>query len=309
MWNRGFKMIRETFRSSNNISKVQVYIYDECPEDDIKGILQISHGMCEYLERYKDFIAFMNKNGFIVCGHDHIGHGQSVVENNELGFFNYKDGFDNLVDDLIIIKQGLSERYKDKPIYLLGHSMGSLIARIALSETVYDGAIISATADKKLGLDFGIFLSAFISKIRGIKYRSKLLNKLVFKGFNKTYALRRNEFDWLSRDNEITDRYKAEPKCNFIFTASAFNDLFKLTILANTQGIIDANKTPLLFLAGTDDPVGNYSKGVLKVIKKYEKNTSVRYKFYELARHEILNEINKDEVYKDILSFIISCNS
>lgn len=302
-------MISETFRSSNNISKVQLYIYDECNTDYIKGILQISHGMCEYLDRYKNFIDFMNENGFIVCGHDHIGHGQSVTNDNELGFLSDKDGFDNLVDDLIKVKQILSEKYKGKPIYLLGHSMGSLIARIALSENVYDGAIISATADIKFGLGIGMCLSSFISKIRSTKYRSKLLDKLVFRGFNKTYDERRNEFDWLSRDNDITDKYKNDPKCNFIFTVSAFNDLFNLTELANKNSIIEANKTPLLFLAGEDDPVGNYSKGVVNVIKKYEQNSSVCYKIYDGARHEILNEINKEEVYSDILNFIISCNN
>lgn len=302
-------MIRETFRSSNNISKVQVYIYDECAEDDIKGILQISHGMCEYLDRYKSFIDFMGENGFIVCGHDHIGHGQSITNNDELGFFNNKDGFDNLIDDLIKVKNIILQKYKDKPIYLLGHSMGSLIARVALSETVYDGAVISATADEKLGLRFGLLLSFLISKIRGAKYRSEFLNKLVFKGFNKTYDKRRNEFDWLSRENEITDEYKRDLKCNFIFTVSAFNDLFNLTILANKKPFINANKTPLLFLAGADDPVGNYSKGVLNVIKKYEKNSIVSHKIYENSRHEILNEINKEEVYEDILEFITSCNN
>lgn len=309
MWDRGFKMISETFLSSNNMSKVRVYIYDECPMDEIKGILQISHGMCEYLDRYKDFIEFMVANGFIVCGHDHIGHGQSVIDNSELGFFNNKNGFDNLVDDLITVRGKICEKYKDKSVYLLAHSMGSLIGRIALSETVYNGAIVSATADKKLGLGFGSFLSWVISKTHPNKYRSKLLNKLVFLGFNKTYNERRNKFDWLSRDNQVTDKYKDDPKCNFIFTASAFNDLINLTILANKDSVINANKTPLLFLAGADDPVGNYSKGVLNVARRYKKASKVDYKIYEMARHEILNEVNKEEVYNDILGFITSCNN
>jgi alpha-beta hydrolase superfamily lysophospholipase len=279
--------------------------------DDAKGIVQIAHGMAEHICRYDEFAKFFTGKGFIVAGNDHRGHGKTAKTEDEYGFFSKKEGWFTVVDDLKTIGDILQSRYPNKKLVLLGHSMGSFLARtyfINYPESI-DLAIISGTAGAPgltgvIGKSLAIALKFFL----GEKHQSSLLNFLSFGSFNKAFKPNKTEFDWLCSDEAIVQKYIADPRCGGIFTTSFFVDLLKglLFIFKDQNKTKLAKHLPILFIAGENDPVGNFTKGVMQSINYYKSAgiENIEWHFYPGCRHEILNETIKMAVFQDVLIFI-----
>lgn len=295
-------------KSSNGETNITYYIYK--PLHEPKAILQISHGMCEYLERYEDFIDFLTGNDILVCGNDHLGHKNSVISKDHLGYFAPKDGWKYLVKDLAKITYIMKDSYPNVPYFLLGHSMGSFIARLYISQfsSFVDGAIICGTAGSNPMIDIATFLTASVRKAKGDFYRSPFINKLMFGAYNKKYKPVRTSSDWLSKDEAIVDKYRNDEYCTFNFTASAYCDLVKLLRLISSNAWYNSipKNLPIFLISGDMDPVGNYGKGILEVERRLkERNlTDLTMKLYKDDRHEILNELDRQTVYEDVLNWI-----
>lgn len=297
------------FTSSSNKNKIHLAIWK--PDGDPKAILQISHGMAEYIDRYGDFARFLNTHGILVAGNDHLGHGGSVKSKDEYGYFSENDGNDCLIEDLHHVTQMVKEDYPGVPYFLLGHSMGSFYCRqyICKYGKELDGAIVMGTAfQPRTAATAGKALCRIISLFKGWHYRSSLINYMVLGSNNKAFEPARTPNDWLSRDKENVDKYNADEKCGFVFTLNGFYSMFQgLTRLCDDDLIkkVPVN-LPILVTSGENDPVGNFGKGVTAVYEQYKKLgiKDLTLKLYPNARHEILNETNKEEVYDDILRWL-----
>lgn len=296
------------YSSANGKDTVTAQIwYDD--EVNPRCVLQIIHGMCEYMGRYTGFAEFMAANGVIVCGNDLVGHGKSKGADG-YGYFGSKNGDNNLIDDVRTLNRTIEERYPDLKVIMIGHSMGSFICRDYITRYGDDisGIILSGTAGDNPLLALARFLTGSVKLFRGEKYRSVMLTKLAFGSYNDRYPEKRTRYDWISRDTAIVDKYAADENCTFIFTASAYADMFR--ILKHISGDAWAKKVPknkpYYIMSGTMDPVGGYSQGVKQVYNRLEaagvKDVTLR--LYEGGHHEMLNEINRDEVYADLLNWI-----
>lgn len=301
-----------TFPSSNGKDTIYGVIWT--PLTPPKAILQVTHGMCEYIERYEEFAQFLNGYGVIVCGHDHLGHGQTVTEwnQNDLGYFGEKDGYQYLVKDVRQCYLEMKKRYPDLPYFLLGHSMGSFITRKYITKygKELDGYICCGTSGPRRG-HFKITLADWICKLKGTRHRSKLLQSLVFFQYNRRCRPRnQTPYAWVCSDRQVTEEYENDPKCTFIFTASGFRDLFHLLTEVSQKAWASKvpKKLPFLLIAGKSDPVGNYGKGVWKVRNElyFANLKDLECILYPNMRHEILNEVGKLKVYNDILDWILN---
>lgn len=297
------------FTSSNNKNKIHLSIWK--PDGDPKAILQIAHGMAEYIDRYGDFAEFLNAHGILVAGNDHLGHGGSVSSKDEYGYFSENDGNDCLIKDLFYVTQKLKSDYPGTPYFLLGHSMGSFYCRqyICKHGKELNGAIVMGTAfQPKAAATAGKAMCRIISLFKGWHYRSSLINYMVLGSNNKAFEPARTPNEWLSRDKENVDKYNADEKCGFVFTLNGFYNMFQgLTRLCNDDLIKKIPVSlPILVTSGENDPVGNFGKGVTAVYEQYRKLgiKDLTLKLYPDARHEILNEINREEVYEDILRWL-----
>ena len=295
----------------------------------------LSHGMCEYFQRYCGFAEFLCRNGIALVGNDHIGHGNSVTDRDMLGYFGEAGGYMYMVKDLHCQQfrqaffhrcvklhsclkpfclesgclQGIDKKLPDIPKFLLGHSMGSFIARIYLSrfDDRWDGAVIMGTAGGVTGSAPLRKLLEVLTHAKDSRFRPQFSSKLAFGVFNLRFPNHRTNNDWLSRVEENVDRYIADPLCNFTFTVAGFKDLLNALMCANSRSVIENTPTdlPILFLSGSMDPVGEYGAGVRAACMKYlEHGCSVNIRVYPEARHELLFELNADEVMNDILAFI-----
>lgn len=295
---------------------VNITYYILQPEDaEYRGIVQICHGMCEYFSRYTHFAKYLCSMGFVVCGCDQLGHGCSVPPAGEQGFFAHKDGWKALVADQNTLTDTIKQRYPGLPLYLLGHSMGSLISRLYLPHYGHKlaGCILAGTPGPNPLAAMGIYLSSSIVHSKGPMYRSALLNQMVFGRFNEKIDHPATPFDWLSRDADVVKLYQSDQKCNFIFTSSGFRDLFRLMQASSSPRCLKGTPRdlPLFFIAGDKDPVCDYGEGVKKLAALYHSvgMRDIEVVFYKNARHELLNEVNKAEVYGDILRWLEKHNS
>ena len=297
-----------TFLSSNKEYTIAAKVWE--PENmPIKGIVQISHGMSEYINRYKDFAKFLCDNGFVVCGNDHAGHGES--SNNLFGHFGRGHGGITLVLDTGYVTKHLKKTYKNVPVFLLGHSMGSFVVRIFCyyNWTHIDGLILSGTSGSTMGTSQLIKLLNIAILLGKAETPAWLVSKLRYGKLNSRLEEKVTRFDWISRDKEVVDKYINDKLCRFTFTYKGFKDLFEMLQFINTDKCIQRYKKdmPILMISGTNDPIGGVnSSGVLEVYRKFLKYNikDVNIKLYKHARHEILNEINREEVYNDILKWL-----
>ncbi len=295
--------------------KIRIFIYRWLPSmsKPIKCVIQISHGMAEHAERYRNFAKYLNSHGIGVYANDHRGHGKTAGNLRNVGYFADKSGWDLVVRDMFQLTERIKKTHPEVPILILGHSMGSFLLRdyISRNECSIDGAILSGTAgDPGIMGYMGIIIAKVSCLLKGNKTPNKLLDKLSFGSFNNYFKPARTKFDWLSRDEDIVDKYIKDEYCGSIFSSGFFLDLFKGIRKVNTKKCINnINKDlPVLFFSGDKDPVGDFSKGVLKTLKLFKKNgiKNVDHKLYKNGRHEMLNEINKDQVYLDVYNWIIS---
>lgn len=275
-------------------------------------IFQIVHGMAEHIERYDEFATFLAQKGILVVGDDHLGHGKSVPEGGTYGYFCKEDAAGVLVRDEHRLKKIMQEQYPGVPYLILGHSMGSFIVRNYLFHygSGIGGAIIVGTGmQSKFTLLAARTVTAIQKWFLGPKHVGKFIDKASFGKFNDRFSPARTNADWLSRNEENVDRYLADPMCGFVFTLNGFAALFQLI-----HNCYDAEKIekmpkqlPVLLLSGADDPVGNYGKSVENVYRSYLEHgmQNVQMKLYEKDRHELLNEVDREQVYGEIYRWIL----
>ena len=281
------------------------------PEGETKAVVQIVHGIAEYIERYGDFANFLNKQGIMVVAEDHMGHGRSVNGGGVQGYFH--GGWFTAVEDTMTLLRGTREAYPDVPYILFGHSMGSFMARTILCKYPDSGisaAIICGTGWQPAALlPPVIALINQVCKKNGEEKPSQFLQNLVFGSYNKRVEHPRTEFDWLTRDGRQVDAYIAHPMCGFTASAGLLREMMKgIAYIEKPESLAAMNKDlPVFFIAGGDDPVGNYGKGVRKAAEAFQKAGMKRVttRIYPLGRHEILNEINKEEIYEDVAQWIV----
>lgn len=290
--------------SSNGSDELHIAMWK--PEREVRGILQISHGMIEYIDRYDRFARFLAEKGFVVIGNDHLGHGETAAEKN-YGYFAPGDGSYYVVRDLHRVTRYIRKQYPEVPLFLLGHSMGSFMARrYAMTYgKELDGLIVMGTGSKPDWLlKVGQALVRVLIAIKGERAHSWLMEKLCFALYNRRIKPVRTPSDWLSRDEEQVDAYRSHKYCQFAFTLNGYRTLFEvIAFIQEPQNIRKLPHTlPMLFVAGAEDPVGNYGKGVKQVVRKYRRAgvTDITCKLYPEARHEILNELEYETVHEDI---------
>lgn len=301
-----------TFPSASGLC--DIYAQSAAPIDygSIRGVVQISHGMAEYSNRYAGFALELCKSGYAVFVSDHIGHGSSVTDKNMLGFFG-ENGEDTFVEDLKALTDIIKSEYNDLPLYLLGHGMGSLIARKYTAKYGYllDGVIYTGTSGQNPALGVGIQLANTLIKQNGPYYRSELLDTIAFGAYNRKTE-KRTDCDWVSRDTNEVDKFIADDLCGYKYTVSGMKALFLTLKAVSTRRWYNSVplSMPILLLSGSMDPIGDYSKGVNEVYKTLKKtgHKYVTMKLYDGARHEILNEINRKEVYEDIIRWLNGLN-
>lgn len=297
------------FPSHDGVTTIHACIWK--PNGEIKGVVQIIHGMAEYAERYAPFAEYLNSKGYAVCADDHLGHGLSVCGKDDLGYFNKQKSTDIVIEDIRTLQLKVKEETGNKPCFILGHSMGSFFCRkyISLYGKDFDGAIIMGSGYKgKVTLNFALFAVKLNALFCGWRNRSKLIKNLAFGSYNKRFKPARTENDWLSKDPVNVDRYEADNLCGFPFTDNGYYILFNIIKQACSRKTVDAvpKDLPVFFVAGADDPVGDYGRGVKKAKEKFVKAgvKDVTIKLYPDARHEILNDDCKAEVREDIFAFI-----
>ena len=291
--------------------EIELYVYEPRSEVRTRGVIQLVHGSCEHAKRYDAFIHYLVELGYVVYANDHRGHGESVTHPEDYGYFGEMNGWFDMVDDLKTINDLIHAQHPDLPIVMLGHSMGSFLARhyaIDYGETI-NGLILTGTAHQPTyQLELGKFAARLIKKIKGPRYRSPLIYQLSYGAFNRNIKGAKTSSDWICYDEAVVREFCEDSKCGFVFTTAGFEDLFTgLLYMTNPDHIKRMpHDLPVLILSGEDDPVGGYGKMVLK---SYEamKEAGVRdieYTLYPKMRHEILNEKEKDTVYCKITTWL-----
>lgn len=302
-----------SFPSADGINKIHAVLWKPAGDrwETPKGIVQISHGMVEYIERYEELAAYLNAHGFLVVGNDHLGHGQSVSSEEDWGYFARKNGSRYVVGDLHRLTCIMKKRYPGIPYFLLGHSMGSFMARRYLMQygDELDGALLLGTGNQPvLILRAALGVIRMEKKIHGERYRSKQIQYLMFGQYNKRIKNPKTGNDWVTSDQKILDDYNRTPACTFIFTLNGFDVLLTtLLYIEDRRNIKKIPKDlPILLLAGKEDPVGNYGKAVEKVYHIYKKEgiKDINIRLFENCRHELHNEVNREEVYGCIAAWL-----
>ncbi len=302
-----------SFKSCDGINTIHAVAW--LPEGEPKGVLQIVHGMVEYIERYEEFAEYMNSQGFIVVGHDHLGHGESVQTEEDWGYIAEVNPSAKLVEDIRRVYVGAKKKFEGLPYFLLGHSMGSYLVRKYI--TVYGndltGIILTGTGtESKATTKVGLMVIRALTKKYGSRYRSDFVRELMYTSPYKLYDL--NGIDpergWITRDPEITKKYYSDPKCTFTFTLNGYEALVStVDFVCDKKNIAKIpRKVPLLIASGDMDPVGNLGKGVKEFYNEVVKTgkMNVECKLFPEARHEILNEINREDVYAFLRDWMLN---
>lgn len=307
---------RVVFDAANgNGAKIAGRYYPSSAEN-IKGVIQICHGMAEYLARYEEMIAFFNSEGFHVCGIDMPGHGDTYELNKGLeypkGYFGKgKTAASDLIRDVMEMRRLARVRFgEDIPYYLYGHSMGSFVVRTVYSMPEFSGEyskyVFASTAGPNPAVGFGIFLTSLGCLFGRAKKTSKFIDHLAFAGNCKRIKEPVTEFDWLSTIPEEVQTYIEDPMCGFSFTVEGYSVLFKiLGFIQSSKAYRNLSEAPCLFTYGDEDPIGDYAGGVGKVIIKMKQHgRGVLAKCYATCRHEVQHEPLREEYFRDIVNFL-----
>ncbi|MCQ2539092.1 MAG: alpha/beta hydrolase [Acetatifactor sp.] len=305
-------MKKEEFYFDSRDGKSKLHAVRYTPDDGkVRGVLQIVHGMAEHVERYEEFAEFLTGKGLVVTAEDHLGHGGSIGENGTVGYFCSQDPATVVVRDVHRLKKITQGLYPGVPYVLMGHSMGSFIARnyICRYGTGITAAIIMGTGMQPAGLIKVSKIMAGIQKVFcGPKHSAKMLDKIAFGAYNNKINNPRTTFDWLTKEDSIVDKYIEDPLCGFTFTVNGFATLFELIDRLHKPENLSRvpHDLPIFMVSGEADPVGDYGKGVQLAYDSL-KNAGVQnitMKLYEGDRHEILNEKDRAEVMDDIWDWI-----
>ena len=303
--------MKREFQYPSRDGVTQIHAIEWEPEGEIHAVMQLCHGMVEFIDRYDAFAKYLNEHGIYVVGHDHLGHGKSVSEGGSFGYFCEQDPATVVVRDVHRLKKITEEQYPQVPYIILGHSMGSFIARNYLCRygSGIDGAVIVGTGMQSAGLIFASKAMAGIQKLFcGSKHVSHFIDKAAFGGYNKRIDSPRTSSDWLSRNTENVDRYIEDELCGFTFTVNGFQTLFELIRRLQKQENLEKvpQNLPILMVSGAEDPVGDYGKGVHKACDSLKRAgvKNIIVKLYENDRHELLNEDDAEAAMEDIWQWI-----
>ena len=288
----------------------QCYAREWLPEGPPRAVVQLIHGVAEYVGRYDAFASWLAGRGFLVVGEDHLGHGRSVEDGN-YGYFGPKNGWSLVTRDIRRLRELEGERYPESPYFLLGHSMGSFLARTYLINYpgTVTGAILSGTGQEGAAtVAMGRLLCNILCRTKGPESHSDLVHGMALGAYNKQFAPNRTSADWISQDEQVVDQYLQDPLCTFQPTVGMYRDMMGgLQYIADPKNLKKMYKTtPIYFFSGDHDPVGQNGKGVQKVAELFRAAgcTDVTVKLYPNGRHEMLNELNKQEVFQDVLSWL-----
>ncbi len=274
-----------------------------------KGVLQIAHGMCEHIGRYKKFMEYITSMGYIVCGHDHLGHGYSVADIGDLGYISSENGWKHLVNDCYNFTRIIKDMFFELPVYLMGHSMGSFVSKIYVAQhpCAVSGLILSGTSTGDKFLKAGEKLTYGVLKAKGHRHRSQRIQSLFF-GRMLTAFPGETGLEWLSRDPQVWQEKITDVRSTYVLTTSAYMDVFRLIVEANRKEIYlhTSPVLPMYIIGGGADPVCNNGKDIIKVYEKYHKQgvLDIQYKIYPEFRHELTQEIGKEEVWQDIVQWL-----
>ena len=298
-----------SYPSSDKIHTV--HAREWVPEGRPRGVVQIVHGVAEHVGRYDSAARFLASRGYVVCGEDHLGHG--LTAGGKFGYFGPRNGRDLVARDVRRLRQLEGEKFPNLPYVILGHSMGSFLTRTYLIRWpgTVDAAVLSGTGQEPAAaVAAGKALSGSLCRLKGPDHVSKLVNELSLGSYNKAFKPNRTSSDWLSRDEGAVDAFLADPLCAFTPTVSMFRDMMAgLQFIANRANLAKMNKsTPIYLLSGGQDPVGSMGAGVRKVegMLRSAGCRDVTVKLYPGGRHEMFNEINRQEVFNDLIAWIES---
>jgi alpha-beta hydrolase superfamily lysophospholipase len=291
---------------------VNIHVYEWLPEPDVpvRGIVQIAHGMCETAARYARFAAALTGAGYAVYANDHRGHGKTAGKVDLLGDTG-ENGFYWMRLNILQLAAIARSRHEEQPIFLFAHSMGSFLAQKLMCEEgsdVYVGYILSGTNGPRSLLRVAESLAGMQLSLQGDHHRSVLLNSIVFGNYNLSFSPVRTAFDWLSRDTVEVDRFIADPFCGAICTTRFFRDFFRLLRDIHSRDSLRTlcRDKPVYLFSGQSDPVGMKGQGVMRLAQMYRERgiADVELKLYPEGRHEMLNEINRDQVTADVLDWL-----
>ena len=299
-----------TFKGSDDLD-VFVYKWFEENTDNIKGIVQIAHGMAEEASRYEYFAQKLVENGYIVYANDHRGHGKTAKTLENVGYLGENKGFELLVKDMHSLTNIIKSENNEIPIYLFGHSMGSFASQMYIMEygDLIEGLILSGSngSQGKI-LNLAEIICKNQIKKYGRKAKSELLDNLIFGSNNKLFKPTRTQFDWLSRDEKEVDKYIENQFCGTLFTCGFFYDFIQgLKFIEDKNNFTKINQDlPIFIFSGDKDPVGKNGKGILKLKDRYMNIgcKDIEFRLYKDGRHEMLNELNKDEVIDDVIKWL-----
>lgn len=280
------------------------------PENGARAVVQIVHGIAEYAARYDEIARFLNSHGFVVVAEDHMGHGGSISEDTVQGYF--YGGWTAAADDTMSLFEKTKSEYPDLPYFIYGHSMGSFLTRTILyryKDADFSGALLSGTGwQPGLILKLGIAVCKSQAKKRGDTGISPTVQKIMFGNYTKDYDNPKTPYDWLTRDEAVVQRYIEDPLCGFDPTIGLSADMLGgMQMNQKTENLAKMPKNlPVYFFAGDMDPVGSNGKGVQKTYDAFKSAgmKNVTMKLYKDGRHEMHNELNKEEVFGDILNFL-----
>lgn len=276
-----------------------------CEAVEVKGVIQFSHGMVEHKERYYPFMEFLAKRGYSCVIHDHRGHGGSIYNEKDLGYF-YTDDELAIVEDLVQVNRWIGKKYNSMPIYLFSHSMGTLVARVFLQkyDKNVDKVVLCGPPTENKNVDLGIILAKVNSKIFGSHHRSRFLQSMTFRGYK---VFDNVENDWICSDKDIVNKYNSDPLCNYSFTTNGFLNLYGLMKKAfiKERYLCKNPDLPILLIGGKDDPVIQNEKKFTE-LKQFLESVGYKYiysRLYDDKRHELINEVEKELIWIDILRF------
>lgn len=304
-------MTEREFYLPSSDGQSQIRCMEWIPDGEVSIVLQIVHGMTEHIGKYREFAVWLAEQGIAVIGHDHLGHGKTVKNKDDFGYFGVRGGAVCLVKDIRRVGVCAKKKYPHVSYILMGHSMGSFLVRRYLSvyEDGPDGIILMGTgAPAEPLVRTGHFLASMMARIKGPTFRSKLLYEMSLGNYNRKFKPVTSSYDWLSRDTSYAECFGHDPYCQFIFTVSAYRDFFHVILAAAKDEKKRHVRTdmPMLLVSGDKDPVGDDGKGVSRVRDRYsragvKKLTMI---LYEEMRHEILHEIGSQKVFEDICKWM-----
>lgn len=308
---KSYRKSEISFLSADEKHTIFGEIYEPA-SGQVRGVVQLAHGMTDYVARYEWLAGVLTARGYVFAGHCHLGHGKSAGREEDLGYFAKKNGVTFLLKDMHRMNKLLRAAYPGKPQIVLGHSMGSFIARLFVAAHPHsmDACVILGTGGKNPLLPFGRALCGLMTVFCGDRYRSTLVSKLSTGSYYKKFDPSEGTTAWLTRDPSRVKTYKTDPYCSVTFTLSAYRDLFRMLGACNAGRWFKEypKNMPTLLMSGDQDPVGNFGKGVTEVYRRLllAGCSNVSMQLYEGARHELFNEINREEFAEDLCRFLES---